>query len=344
MRKLLLAATALSALLLAGCSKPVSVSQTSYGAISDPGSGEVDWERIYRNQNMLLSKWCLKECDKGYVYQLPITKVDYDGDYAIPLSNKLDLTIGSTLTFSFNREGGKETIVKRLQTISNKYQPKVHGSPTDNQIFVWDIDQIVSFDLPDSKYKSIVRSILSPKEITEAYDELAAQGQLAVDIEDAVRQHLEDNDSVLKLVRLEFHTIDLPDEVKQKNTQEYNLDAQERIQKRQLAMKRARVKERHLLNLEELQNDVELVELMRPVLDKNVLAYKWIQTANTFAESGIPMAITPEMLNPAVEQVVGESFDMTRFMQKLEARKAEVENQVKVEQACAESIDGCDNQ
>lgn len=331
------------ALVLSACSKPVSVQQTSYAVVSSADTGQIKWDNIYTNQNMLLSTFCTKSCDKGYIFNLPIYSTNYDGEYTMPKSNKMDLILGARLTFVFDRDGGEAAIRERLKLITQKYQAEVSGSPTDNQTFTWTIQQIAQFDIPLSKYKSIVRPILAPHEIMDAHADIASMGQIAVDIESAVRKHLKDNKSVLKLARIEFHRIELPSDVKEKNMQEFNLAAQERIQDQQLKMKRKRVKETHLLNLEELQNDAELIILLKPLLTDEVLAYKWIQAFNNAVEQGIPVAVTPEMLAPAVGKVVDKSFDSTKFIETIKNRKSQIENQIKAEQECAETTDGCDS-
>lgn len=328
---------------LAGCSKAVSVPQTSYSVEVDGETGTVDYSKIYQNQNMTLhSTFCMYHCDKGYVWNMPVHKATFNGDYAMPKSNKLDLTVGSTLIIEFNRDGGKEQIAKRLQNIAENYRPVIQGGPKENQVFSWEIAPVFDYVLPISKYKSIVRQNLADKTITDAYDDLSSIGPVAEAIEKSVRKHLKDSGDNFKLVRLEFHKLSLPKEVNVKNKQEYNLDAQERIQKRQLAMQRARVKERHLLNLEELGNDVELMEMVKPTLSKAVLVYKWQQWANNSVENGVPVAIDPSMLNPAVSEMAGKAFDYDKFEETLNRRKSEVSNAIKKEQACAENADGCD--
>lgn len=331
MKKTLMIAGALATTLLVGCSKPVNVEQTSYGFQVNGSTGEVNWSELHQNKNMKLSTRCYNSCDKGYIFKMPVAKVTYDDGYTIPKSNKLELTLGSTLILEFNREGGESLVIQRLKRISENYQPIVDGDAGDNQTFYWMLPKVAEYDIPESKFKSIVRTILSDYEIIEAHDNIAAMGSIAQDIEDAVRQHLLDIGSSLKLKRVEFHQVSLPDDVKEKYEEEYNLDAKERIQQRQLSMTRKRVKERHLLNLEELENDIELLSYMQPLLSSNVLAYKWIQTANAFAEAGIPFAVEPEMITPAVGEIADKSFDLTRFKKTLEQKKADLQDQINAE-------------
>jgi uncharacterized protein YceK len=341
MKKLITICGAMAVLALSGCSDPVSIQQTSYGVKSDASTGQAAWDKIYTNQNLKVSTFCTNACEKAYIFELPIYSTKYDGEYTMPVSNKMDLILGAQVTFVFNRDGGESAIKERLKFIANKYQARVSGSASDNQKLTWTIGEIAAFDMPLSKFKSIVRPILSTYDIMEAHANIASMGSIAVDIEAAIRKHLKDNNSVLKLFRLEFHQVELPPAVKIKNTQEFNLIAQERIQERQLTMKRNRVKTTHLLNLEELQNDAELIMLIKPLLSNEVLAYKWIQAFNNSVENGIPVAITPEMLAPAVGKVIDKSFNMDKFMETVKKRKSQVEKEISSEQDCAETTDGC---
>lgn len=181
-------------------------------------------------KNMTLSSMCYRKCDKGYVFQLPLAQVPYNGDYAMPLSNKLDLTVGATLTFAFNRNGGQAAITERLQGVASKYQPRVTGDSSFNQKLTWSTALIIGFDLPISKFKSITRSRLG------AYDQLSTMGKLVTEIETDIRTHLATIDSSIELVHLEFHQIAFPKSVNEKNKQEHNLQAQERIQKQHLCL------------------------------------------------------------------------------------------------------------
>lgn len=342
MKRILSICVAMAALALTGCTDPVAVQQTSYGVKSNASTGQAEWDTIYTNQNIKLSTFCTNACEKAYLFKMPIYSTAYNGEYTMPKSNKMDLILGAQVTFIFNRDGGEAAIRERLKLIASKYQATVEGSASTNQKLTWTINQIAAFDIPLSKFKSIVRPILSPHKIMDAHANIASMGSIAIDIEKAIRKHLKDNKSVLKLSRLEFHRVELPSDVKEKNTQEFNLTAQARIQDQQLKMKRKRVKATHLLNLEELQNDAELIVLMKPLLTSEVLAYKWIQAFNNSVEQGVPVAITPEMLAPVVGKTMEKTFNMNKLMETLNKRKSEIESQIKDEQDCAETTDGCE--
>lgn len=324
-----------------GCSKAVSVPQTSYGLTVDGGTGEVDYTAYYKNQNMTVSSMCMYQCDKAYQYELPLASIESRDNYSMPKSNKLELTLGVKLIIQFNRDGNREQIGQRLKYITDNYRPKIYGDPTDNQVFLWDIDDILTVVLPSSKYKSIIRENINDMTITEAFDAIGSFGPVTKDIEDDIRQHLKNEGDLFRLVRIEYPVFDLPKEVKDKNSQEYNLDAQARIQTRQLAMTRARVTERHLLNMQELTNEIEMLNYVKPMLTKEVLVYKWQQWANNAVENGIPVAIDPAMLNPAVSEIAGEAFDYDALKETLERRKKEISREVERQQRCAENTDGC---
>lgn len=341
-KKLVTSFVAVMALALAGCSNPYSVEQTSYGVPVD--SGKAKFNEMVVGQNLKLSSACMNNCEKGWIFQLPIHKATYNGNYTLPLSEKLELTVGMTVIFEFDRSGGRDTIVNRLKQISERYSPTSQsGSAGSNMALYWNIASIANYDLPIGRVKSIVRPILATKTLDDAADELAALGPIVDQIEDELREYLVSINSTLKVREIQFHQIDLPDSVKLKNEQNYNLKAQEDIQGKQLVMREKRILTTHKLNLTELKNELELDALLEPTLTDSKLAYKWIQTANLFAENGIPFATTAEMLAPATGKVYDASYDTTRLMDTINRKLNEVEQQIKKEQACAETEGGCSN-
>lgn len=330
-----------TALFMNGCSKPVSIEQTSYGVAVR--NGVPDFEDIVSGQNLLLDSYCRKNCEKAWVFRMPLYTNAYKGQYTLPLSEKLELGVTMTAIMEFDRSGGQTEINKRLQRIAEQYAPtEQYGSADNNMILTWDISTIAGFDLPLGKVKDIVRPLLSTKTLDSAADELAAGGQIAADITQGLRAHLKAINSPLILREVQFLSIDLPPSVTDKNTQNYNLKSQEEIQKKQLSMRERRIMTTHKLNLLELQNEMELDALLQPTLTPAKIAYKWVQTANLFGENGIPFAVTPEMLAPAAGKAYEMSYDMTQIRETIKNRLNQIDTQIKNEQSCAETEAGCD--
>lgn len=339
-KKLLILTSIVATSLLFGCSKPVAIDQTSYAVMAYGDSPGADWSNIYNGQNMKLSTICNNYCNKAYLFSMPMISLDYKGSYAITQSSNQELTADFKATFNFNKAGGP-AIQERLKYISNNYPSNIIRSGDKNQIIKWNIKDVAELDIPLSKFKSISRQIMNKYEIVSAHAIIASNGSIVEEITEAVTKHLVDINSVLLLTRLEVSNLDLPTEIKEKNANEYNLDANERILDRQLAMKRKRLTEQHLLELSQLANDIELAALVQPTLSSEILQYKWIQTFNHGIDMGIPMALTPEMLNPSISKVLDKTFNMDKVLENIKQRKTQIENDLQKSEGCAETDKGC---
>lgn len=317
---------------LAGCERVVPVKNTDVGVYINGVSNEWD-NQIYSGQTIKLGTLCKWNCSDAHIFEGHHTIATIVSDYAMPKSNDMDLTLGLSIKVTLNRTGD---VLERLKKSSTKYRYTVEGSATDNQIFRTDIGTIVKIDLSEAQVKGLVRPILEQYELSQAYYNISKNGSILTDLRQSVTDHLVAIDSPLTLLSVEVSKIAQPESILKKKREVENLDSQEKLHKRQLDMRESRMVREQLIRLREAKNELELLEINSQFMTPRVLAYKWIQVANSFSENGIPMAVTPEMLLPALNKLSDETFDVSIAKKKLEARIKSVEGELKKQQADSE--------
>lgn len=322
-------------LLTSACTDMVPVKSTEI-AFELNSTGE--WkDRMYSGENIFLGSMCKKECDDAHVWESHHFVNTIESDYAMPKSNDMDLTLGLNLKVTLDKSGGKEAIKVRLMSAAKKYQYSVSGDPSDPQTFRTSLATIVSVDLNKAQVKSKVRPILEPFKLSEAYYNISKSGTIVEDIKKALEEHLKAIDSPLKLLSVQVERVAQPKELLDKKKEEEGLESRENIQIRELQMQERRMTQEQLIALKEAANELELLEINSQFMTPEVLAYKWIQTANKFAEKGLPFATTPEMLLPAISKLTDMSIDTSKAKQRMQKRIKALENEISEASKCTEA-------
>lgn len=327
-------------LFTAGCSQVVPVKQTEMAVEINGSSGE--WNTsLVSGGTIKVGSFCRLNCDDVHIFESHQEIQSVDSLYAMPKSNDLDLGLGLSLKLTLNRSGTKDELRERLQSVANRYQYSVQGSSTDNQIFRTKLSTIISIDLSEAQVKSKVRPILEKFDLSSAYYNIAKNGSIIRDIEAAIKQHLIDIKSPLILLSIEVNNISQPPQILSKKQEEESMISQESIHAKQLDLKEKRLMRMQLIRLKEAQFELEMFELNRPYMTPEAIAYKWTQVAETYAEAGLPFAVTPEMLLPAIQQLTSISVDTSKAISKAKSRINEIENQLEHQADCAEG-EGCE--
>jgi len=333
--KLLKALAITAALVLtSACTEMVPVKSTEVAfEINSDGT----WKnKVYNGENVFIEDWCNKHCDDAHIWESQQMVKTIESDYAMPQSNDMDLTLGLTLKVTLNKDGTDAEFRERLMAASKRYVYSVEGSPDDPQKFRTTLMTIFNVDLNKAQVKSKVRPILEPFELSTAYYNISKGGTIIQDIFKAIEQHLKDIGSPLKLLSVQVERVAQPIELLNKKKEEEGLESQEKIQMRQLAMKERRMVREQLIALKATANELQILKINAPFMTPEVLAYKWIQTANLFAEKGLPFATTPEMLLPAISKLTDMRIDTSQAEAELRKTIKSVENEVKKGLQCAE--------
>lgn len=319
-----------------GCTKVVPIKQTEIAVHIDGGSNKWN-DFIFSGNNIKLSSLCSRNCDDAHIFESHHQIKNIVANYAMPQSNDLDLTLGLSIKVTYNRHGGKNALMTRLKESVTRYQYFVSGSASDNQIFRTSLSTIIDIDLSEAQVKSKVRPILEPFDLTKAYYNIAKGGSIVTDIHASLDKHLKNINSPLIILSVEIAKIAQPEAILNKKREEEQLASKERIHKKQLDMREARMQREQLIKLKESANELELLSINAPFMTPEVLAYKWIQVADKFAENGLPFATTPEMLLPSISKLTSMSVDPRLATIKLKERISDIEKSLKKDAQCSEN-------
>jgi hypothetical protein len=326
--------------ILSGCTEMVPVKQTEIAFELDDDGQWLD--RMYSGEVIYLASNCKKHCNDAHLWESHQMIVPIASNYAMPQSNDMDLGLGVLIKVTLNKKGGSAAIKERLMAAAKRYPYHTTGEAYgDNQIFRTSLASIVAVDLNKALVKSKLRPVLKDFELSEAFLNISQGGSIMIDGLSELRGHLVAINSPLEILEMQVETVTQPKEIMDKKKAEEALTSSENMQKRQLAMKSARMASVQLIRLKEAANELELLDINAEFMTDRVLAYKWIQVAAMFAENGLPFAVDPSMLTPALSKLGDMSIDTSRAKAKLAERIAEVETEVENAAECAENgIDG----
>lgn len=307
-KKLLIVASAV--LLTAGCVDHVTVSQQQLAMQIDAGSGKPTGS-IYRGKTLKIDNFCgsTTACDKALVLTVPAHNHPVPGEYAMPLSNDMDLTLNLDFRVKFDTSGTEAELKQRIIKAASRYKMQVQGSPSSVQELHIDIATMAALDLNPAIVKTNIRPILANYTLETAFRNIGSGGSILYGGKDpsgeeisgilqGVRDYLASIDSPLIIETAAVRNIAMPEEIVNRKKENEGLAQEEEMHAKRLNMKeRRRIKE-HLLNMRQAADELEVLAMQLPVLQNpSVIAYKWTQVAQTFAEAGLPFAITPEMLS-----------------------------------------------
>ena len=326
-------------LCITACTKVVPVKQNEI-AFELLSSGEWD-TRMYSGENIMLNDFCEKHCDDAHIFPAHQEIVNIKGEYAMPMSNDMDLTLELDIKVAFSKLGGSAKIRERAMLTAKQYKYSVTGNTRDNQIFRTNMYDITSVDLNPAAIKSKIRPILEPLTLSVAYYNIAKNGNIFDKMRKAVEDHLEEINSPLIVLEVQVRRIAQPSELIDKKKRKEGLISDDLIQKQELDMKERRMARMQLIRMKETLNELELLGVQRDFMSPRTLAYGWQQTANRFADAGIPFAVDPSMLLPALEKTTNVSVNNASALKAFKERIASVEAQVSAASECdANSEDG----
>ncbi len=317
------------------CTDMVAVKQTEVAfELDDDGTWK---DRMYSGENIFISSTCFKHCNDAHVWESQHVTTTIESEYAMPKSNDMDLTLGLNLKVTLNKTGGAQAIRERLMAAAKRYPYSVQGDAYgDNQVFRTQLQTIINIDLNKAQVKSKLRPILEPFELGTAYYNISKGGSIVQDAQKALEKHLADIDSPLQLLSVQVERVSQPQELLDKKKKEEGLTSQEKIHLRELDMMERRMAREQLIALKAASNELELLDINSQFMTPEILAYKWIQTAQMFAEKGLPFATTPEMLLPSISKLTDMSIDTSKAKARLKERIESVESELKQEADCAE--------
>ena len=331
------------AMFATACTKVVPVKQNEI-AFELNSDGTWD-EKMYSGDNIMLDDWCSKYCDDAHVFEAHHEIVNIPGEYAMPKSNDMDLTLELDIKVTLDKRGGAAAIRERAMASAKRYKFQVTGGTRDNQVFRTPIAYITSVDLNPAAVKSKIRPILEPLELSQAYYNIAKNGDIFDKMRKAVEDHLSAIGSPLMVLEVQVKRIAQPEELLSKKKREEGLLNDDRIQKKELDMKERRMNRLQLIRMKETLNELELLAVQQEFMTPRTLAYGWQQTANRFADMGIPFAVDPSMLLAALDKTTRMSINEGPALDAFKKRIATVEAQVAAESECdAAAEDGsCDD-
>lgn len=306
-KKLLIVASAV--FLTAGCVDHVTVSQQQLAMRIDAGDGKPTGP-IYRGKTLKIDNWCgaTTACDKALVLTVPAYNHPVPGEYAMPLSNDMDLTLNLDFRVKFDTSGTEQELKQRIIHAASRYKMQVQGGPNSVQELHIDIATMAALDLNPAIVKTHIRPVLANYTLETAFRNIGSGGSILYGGKDpsgedtkgileTVREYLRSINSPLVVETAAVRSIAMPTEFMDRKKQNEGLAEEEEMHAKRLNMKeRRRIKE-HLLNMRQAADELEVLAMQLPVLENpSVIAYKWTQVAQTFAEAGLPFAVTPEML------------------------------------------------
>lgn len=332
MKTLRIMALLAGVLALSACTKVVPVQQNEVAFEID---SDGTWQNtLIRGENAMINDLCDRHCDDIHIFEAHNAIIPIVGEYAMPQSNDTDLTLELDVKVTLDLSGGTDVVRKRLMETASTHKYLVEGDLREPQVFRTPIGFISRVDLNPAAVKSRIRTILEPYEITEAYYNISKNGKIFDDMRNAIADHLVSINSPLKVLEVQVKRIAQPIELVNKNKREAGLISDDRIQRQELKMKERRMARMQAIRLKETLNDLEIIALQEKFLTPRVQVYLWQQTANRFAEAGIPFATHPSMLAPALEKTTNQSVDNSRALEALRKRVAEIDNQIKAETEC----------
>lgn len=296
-------------LLTTGCVDHVSVSQQQLGVKINGGNGQ-PYDGIHRSQTMKIDNFCgtSTACDRALVLTIPAFNHDIPGEYAMPLSNDMDLTLDLEFRVKFDTSGSEADILKRMQFAAKRYKISVQGHSSSVQQLHIDISTMAALDLNPAVVKTKIRPILANYSLETAFRNIGSGGSILYGGKDpagneidgiltTMRQYLNEINSPLIIETVAVKRIAMPDEILTRKKENEGLATEEEMHRKRLSMKeRRRIKE-HLLNMRQAADELEVLAMQLPVLQNPaVISYKWTQVAQQFADNGLPFAVTPEML------------------------------------------------
>ena len=319
-------------LALSACTKVVPVQQNEVAFEID---SDGTWQnKLIRGENAMINDMCNRHCDDIHIFEAHNAIIPIVGEYAMPKSNDTDLTLELDVKVTLDLSGGTAAIRKRLMEAASTHKYLVEGSLTNPQVFRTPISFISSVDLNPAAVKSRIRTILEPYEISEAYYNISKNGKIFDDMRNAIADHLVSIGSPLKVLEVQVKRIAQPIELIEKKKREEGLISDDRIQRQELDMKERRMARMQAIRLKETLNDLEIIALQEKFLTPRVQVYLWQQTANRFAAAGIPFAVDPAMLQPALEKTTNPSVDASVALEELRKRVSEIDNQIRADSAC----------
>lgn len=311
MKKLLMLSLIIlaSSMTLTGCNKMIPVSQQQIGTKVSGSNGKF-YDGLYRAKTMKISDWCgtTTRCDKALVMNVPAHNHAVPGEYAMPLSNDQDLTLDLEFRLRFDMTGGEAEILKRMQKAALRYKMQVEGSSSTVQVQRIDIAVMAALDLSPAIVKTKIRPEIANYTLETAFRNVGQGGSILYGGKDpegktidgilaVIKQHLKDIDSDLIIETVAVKRIAMPESIT-RSKKEIEEEAQKEDKQRLALQREERQRvQRHLLNMRQAADELEVLAVQAPVLNNpNIIAYKWTQVAAEFAMAGLPFAITPEML------------------------------------------------
>lgn len=323
--------------LASGCVDHVSVSQQQLGMKVDGSSGKT-YDGVHRAQTMKIDNFCgaSTTCDRALVITIPAYNHVVPGEYAMPMSNDMDLGLDLEFRVKFDTSGSEKDVAKRMEFAASRYRLDVKGSPSSVQVLQLDIQTMAALDLNPATVKTMIRPILANYTLETAFRNIGSGGSILYGGKDpeqraiegilqTTRNYLASINSPLIIESVAVKRIAMPEEILKRKKENEGLATEEEMHRKRLNMKERRRIQEHLLNMRQAADELEVLAMQLPVLQNPaVIAYKWTQVAEKFAESGMPFAVTPEMLTMGEGGAVAIE-ELEDRIRKLRARADEAE-------------------
>lgn len=316
MSKTKLGITAIAAAtLLTGCDTAVHIASDNYGVIVD-ASGRTDYEEVYSNETLLLSGWCWNKCDKTHVFERVLYPTEYKGKYIMPKNNDLELELDVELIVSF--DDSRANRAASLQSVAENYPVRGNSSIRHSMV-----EDVVAVELSAAKVKDTLRPLLAAHKIETVMTDVTSENKIKKQVFNALAAKLEKTPLVLHDVN--FVRIGWPTSITNKKKEISEMDSEREIERKRLQNDRAKEAERQAFRIEQALNDVEIDSIYQKVMSPDMINWLWVDTANRFAEEGIPFAFDASMLAVATNgKSKQESMDIEGFREQFEERLAEL--------------------
>ncbi|SBV38327.1 hypothetical protein BN7874_158 [Phage NCTB] len=309
MKRLFVLGAMLATALLSGCTKHIPVTAQEIGTKVNGGNGEF-YDGLYRSKVIKISDWCgtTTACDKAFIMTVPAYNHVVPGEYAMPLSNDMDLTLDLEFRVKFDMSGNDTQILDRMAIAATRYKMGVTGSATSVQEQRISIETMAALDLSPAIIKTRIRPLLASYNLETAFRNIGQGGSIlyggkdpnnkdTVGILETARAYLKEIGSPLIIETVAVKRIAMPPEIINRKKENEGIEEEDEMQRKRLAMSERRRVQEHLLNMRQAADELEVLVAQAPILaDPNIIAYKWTQVAQQFADAGLPFATTPEML------------------------------------------------